>query len=156
MAYGSNVVGDIPKDVAVTVSALVAPLVLAADLADVDNMINQAHLSGKQKGAYVLAVTAGTVDAPTGFELRCARGAAPSDAWSPVTSGAPAYTLPAATTSVNGGVKMSAATADQAAVTVAGADTATLVTSTNTALATLVAKINAILAAERTAGQKAP
>ena len=155
-AYGSNVIGDLPKDVKLTVTALVAPLVLAADLADVDNMINQTHLSGKQKGAYVLAVTSGTVLAPTAYELRSAVGSAPGDAWVAVGgSGAPAYTLPNATPSVRGGVLQSAATADQGTLTVSGADVAALVTSTNTALATLVAKVNAILAAERTAGQKA-
>lgn len=60
--------------------------------------------------------------------------------------------IPAATTTVAGVVKQGAAVPVQAAVTVAGADVAALVTSTNTALATLVAKINAITAALRTAG----
>jgi len=87
-AYGSNVIGDLPKDVKLTVTALVAPLVLAADLADVDNMINQTHLSGKQIGAYVLAVTAGTLAAPTAFEMRAAVGSAPDSEWLPVSPAA--------------------------------------------------------------------
>lgn len=64
--------------------------------------------------------------------------------------------VPAATTTTNGTVKQAAATANQAALTVSGADVAALVTSTNTALSTLVGKVNAILAALRTAGIVAP
>lgn len=151
MAYTDNKIGDVGKSVDVINVALVAPMVLQASLSDTAHMINQSSLSGKEKGAMVVVVD--SLTAPTTFELKAAEGGAPDDAWVSV-GGAASYTLPAATASVLGGVKMSAATADQAATTVSGADVAALVTSTNTALASIVAKINAILAAERTAGQK--
>lgn len=154
MAYGDNLTGDIPVDKLITVSALVAPLVLASRLEDEDDVINQTHLSGKQKGAYVLAVTAGTEELPTAYELRSAVGSEPGDAWLAV--GGSGGTAPgSATTAAEGLVKQAAAVANQGALTVAGADVAALVTSTNTALASLVSKINALLAAERTAGQLA-
>lgn len=151
MAYTSNKTGDKGKSVDVINVALVAPMVLQASLSDTTHMINQASLSGKEKGAMVVVVD--SLDAPTTFELKAAEGGAPDDAWVSV-GGAASYTLPNATTSVRGGVLQSVATADQPATTVSGADVAALVTSTNTALASLVAKINSILAAERTAGQK--
>ncbi|UJH95824.1 hypothetical protein [Pantoea phage Nifs112] len=81
MAYGENVTGDLPKDRLIDVTALVAPLVLAARLADVDDVINQTHLSGKQAGAVVAAVTGGTIEAPTAAEFRMATGSGPADAW---------------------------------------------------------------------------
>lgn len=81
MAYGENVTGDLPKDRLIDVTALVAPLVLVARLADTDDVINQTHLSGKQAGAVVAAVTAGTLEAPTAAEFRMATGSGPADAW---------------------------------------------------------------------------
>lgn len=152
MAYTDKTTGDLPVDKLITVTALVAPLVLASRLADPDDVINQTHLSGKQKGAYVLAVTAGTELAPTAYDLRSAVGSGVADEWVTVGAGS---TVPAATTTTAGTVRQASAVANQEAVTVAGADVAALVTSTNTALATLTAQINALLAAERAAGQLA-
>lgn len=81
MAYGDNLTGDKAVDKPIDVTALVAPLVLAARLDDTDDTINQTHLSGKQVGSVVAAVTAGTLEAPTAVEFRIALGSAASDAW---------------------------------------------------------------------------
>lgn len=62
-------------------------------------------------------------------------------------AGGAAYVLPAATLTVLGGVKKAAAVADQTALTVTDIATA------QTAITALVAKINALLASERAAGQ---
>lgn len=86
MAYPENNIGDIPKDVNTTVIALVAPMVLVARLSEATDVINQTHKSGKEAGAMVLAITAGTAAAPTAFELRAAVGSQPADAWVPVTA----------------------------------------------------------------------
>lgn len=66
------------------------------------------------------------------------------------------YTLPAATTTVLGGVKQAAAVANQSALTVSGADAAAVATSATTAVQALTTKLNAALAALRTAGIMAP
>lgn len=81
MAYGSNKVGDIPVDKTITVIALVAPPIMLSRLADPEDVINQAHLSGKQVGAIVLAVTGGTVAVPTAVSFYSATGSAPGDSW---------------------------------------------------------------------------
>lgn len=81
MAYGDNKTGDLPKDRLIDVTALVAPLVLAARLADATDVINQTHLSGKQVGSVVAAVTAGTLEAPTAIDFRIATGSGSADAW---------------------------------------------------------------------------
>ncbi len=62
------------------------------------------------------------------------------------------YVLPAATTAAIGGVKKATAVADQTALTVAGADATAVATSATTAVGALTTKINALLAALRTAG----
>lgn len=66
------------------------------------------------------------------------------------------YTLPAATTAVLGGVKKAVAVADQGALTVTGADAAAVATSATTAVVALTTKVNALLAALRTAGVVTP
>lgn len=66
------------------------------------------------------------------------------------------YTLPAATTAVLGGVKKAVAVADQGALTVTGADAAAVATSATAAVVALTAKVNALLAALRTAGVVTP
>lgn len=143
--------GDVAKSIDTkSVSLLNVGIVLKTDLTTATSMINAQAYSGKAKGGLVVATDADGSN-PV---LYMASGSAASDAWLAQGAGA-AYTLPNAGTAVRGGVLQSAATADQATLTVAGADVATLVTSTNAAFATLVAKVNAILAAERTAGQKA-
>lgn len=81
MAYPTNNIGDIPVSKQTVVTALVAPLVLLADLSDPTNVINQRHLSGKQAGAVVLAVLTGTVAAPLTVGFRAALGPLPGDAW---------------------------------------------------------------------------
>lgn len=144
----AGVTGD--KPVSINTKAVVmttVPLIPVADLTVPTSMVNTNAQSGKQIGAVVF----GQESDGTG-KLYVAQGSKSTDAWVPMGGTA---TVVNATTSTRGIVLQSAATADQAAVTVSGADVAALVTSTNTALATLVAKINAILAAERTAGQKA-
>ncbi|WYM31525.1 hypothetical protein VL73_43 [Erwinia phage VL73] len=144
--------GDQPKSVDTkSVSLLNVGIVLKTDLTTSTSVINSRALSGKDKGGLVVATDADG----TNPVLYMASGPAASDAWL-AQGGGTVYVLPAATTAAIGGVKMSTAIADQATVTVAGADVAALVTSTNTALATLVSKINAILAAQRTAGQITP
>jgi hypothetical protein len=60
------------------------------------------------------------------------------------------YVLPAATTTVTGGVKQSAAVANLAAQTVTDIATA------QASITAIVTKLNALLAAQRTAGQLAP
>lgn len=143
--------GDSAKSINTkAVSLLNVGIVLKTDLEDDTHFINQTVYSGKQKGGLIVATDADG----TNPVLYMASGGLPADDWIAQGGGA-SYTLPNATTAIRGGVLQSAATPDQAALTVAGADVAALVTSTNTALAALVAKINAILAAERTAGQKA-
>lgn len=140
--------GDSPVSVQ-TKSVSLAPvaIVTLAQSADPTDPINIYALSGKEAGTVI------TIKDGTSYYLAMAQGSAPDDAW--VAMGGSSGSVPNATTSVRGLVLQSAATADQGTLTVAGADVAALVTSTNTALATLVAKVNAILAAERTAGQKA-
>lgn len=76
-----SVTGEKPRNRKATVTALVAPLVLATALDDVDDPINDMALSGKEAGATVYAVTAGTLVAPTGIELRIATGNQPEDPW---------------------------------------------------------------------------
>lgn len=139
--------GDSPVSVQ-TKSVSLAPvaIVTLAQSADPEDPINIYALSGKEAGTVI------TIKDGTSYYLAMAQGSAPDDAWEKTTG---SYSLPNASTSVRGGVLQSAATADQGALTVSGADVASLITSTNAALATLVAKVNAILAAERTAGQKA-
>lgn len=142
--------GDEAKAIpTISVSLINIGYVLKTDLTDATKPVNFTAYSGKVKGSLVLGIDADGSN-PV---IYMATGSNPADAWNAL--GGASYTLPAATATALGGVKQSAATADQAAVTVAGADVAALVTSTNSALATIVAKINAILAAERTAGQKA-
>lgn len=81
MAYTDNKTGDKGKSVAVLNTALVAPMVLPADLLNTSHMINQASLSGKEAGCMVLEVTTGTLAAPKTFTLKAAKGSAPADAW---------------------------------------------------------------------------
>lgn len=88
MAYGDNLTGDKPKDQLITVTALVAPAVLASRLTDATDVINQTHLSGKEMGAMVLSITAGTADKPTAFALMAATGSGPDAAWVPVNTAA--------------------------------------------------------------------
>ncbi|ABM63438.1 hypothetical protein PEA_00450 [Erwinia phage phiEa1H] len=76
-----SVTGEKPRNRKVTVTALVAPLVLMSALEDVDDPINDYALSGKEAGATVYAVTSGTLTAPTGIELRIATGNQPEDPW---------------------------------------------------------------------------
>ena len=61
--------------------------------------------------------------------------------------GGEAYVLPAATTTVIGGVMKGAAVANQAALTV------TTIEEAQTAITALVTKVNALLASQRGAGQ---
>jgi hypothetical protein len=70
--------------------------------------------------------------------------------------GGAAYTLPAATTAVLGGVKKAVAVADQGALTVTGADATAVAASATTAVGALTTKVNALLAALRTAGVVTP
>ncbi|UJH95887.1 head fiber protein [Pantoea phage Nufs112] len=144
--------GDENKAVATkSVSMLNVGIVLKTDLTDATKPINARAYSGKDKGGLVVGVDADG----TNPVLYMASGPNAADAWlpqGPGTSTAPGD----ATTTTAGVVKQSAAVANQAAVTVSGADVAALVKSTNAALATLVSKINALLAAERTSGQLAP
>lgn len=65
-------------------------------------------------------------------------------------------TVPAASETVAGVVKMTAAVPNQAALTVTGADAATVATSATTAVTALVTKVNALLAAMRAAGITVP
>ena len=76
-----SVTGEKPRNRKVTVTALVAPLVLASALEDVDDPINDYALSGKEAGATVYAITSGTLAAPTGIEVRIATGSQPEDPW---------------------------------------------------------------------------
>ncbi|MNK14297.1 Head fiber protein [compost metagenome] len=66
------------------------------------------------------------------------------------------YTLPAATTAVIGGVKQAVAVPNQGALTVDGADATAVAASATTAVQALTTKINALLAALRTAGVVTP
>lgn len=143
--------GDVNKAVkAKAVSLLNVGIVLKTDLTDATATINATAYSGKQKGGLVVATDADGSN-PV---LYMASGRNASDTW--IAQGGGTYTLPPATTAVTGGVKQSAAVANQGTITVAGTDVAALVTSTNAAFATLVSKLNALLAAERTSGQLAP
>ena len=81
MAYTDNKLGDVGKSVNVINTALVAPMVLPADLTNTSHMINQAALSGKEAGCMVLEVTTGTLAAPLTFTLKAALGSAPTAAW---------------------------------------------------------------------------
>lgn len=76
-----SVTGERPNSRKATVTALVAPLVLAEALADVNDPINDYALSGKEAGSTVYAVTAGTLKEPTAIEVRISTGAMPSDPW---------------------------------------------------------------------------
>lgn len=76
-----SVTGEKPRNRKVTVTALVAPLVLLSALEDVDDPINDYALSGKEAGATVYAVTEGTLAAPTAIEVRIATGNMPEDPW---------------------------------------------------------------------------
>lgn len=76
-----SVTGEKPRNRKVTVTALVAPLVLLSALQDADDPINDYALSGKEAGATVYAVTSGTLAAPTGIEVRIATGNQPEDPW---------------------------------------------------------------------------
>ncbi|GGH32603.1 head fiber protein [Klebsiella phage KL01] len=141
--------GDEPKSVdTVSASLLNVGIVKKSDLTDATKLINFTAFSGKALGGLVVA----TEDDGTDPQMFMATGMNTTDPWVQLGAGA-GYALPAATTAALGGVKMAAAVANQAATTVSGADVAALVTSTNTALASIVSKINALLAAQRTAGQ---
>lgn len=89
MAYTDNKIGDKGRSVKVINTALVAPMVLPADLLNTAHMINQASESGKEAGCMVLEVTTGTLAAPLTFTLKAAKGSAPADAWVAVVPAAP-------------------------------------------------------------------
>lgn len=76
-----SVTGEKPRNRKVTVTSLVAPLVLLSALEDVDDPINDLALSGKEAGATVYAVTEGTLTSPVSIELRIATGNQPEDPW---------------------------------------------------------------------------
>lgn len=96
----------------------------------------------------VTAVISGTVQ-PLGAPV--VRGDALIQIMGTVSGGG-SYTLPAATTSTLGGVLKSVAVTDIATQTVSGADATTVGTSATTAVNAVGTKLNALLAALRTAG----
>ena len=96
----------------------------------------------------VTAVISGTVQ-PLGAPV--VRGDALIQIMGTVSGGG-SYTLPAATTSTLGGVLKSAAVTDIATQTVSGADATAVGTSATTAVNAVGTKLNALLAALRTAG----
>ncbi|UOW66406.1 head fiber protein [Aeromonas phage vB_AspA_Tola] len=130
-----------------SVSLATLAIVTLAESVDVTHPINIYSMSGKEAGT-VIAIKDGTE-----YYMAMAQGSAPADDWNKM-AGSAVYVLPAATTSVLGGVRQTAAVADLGAQTVSGADVAALITSTNAALANIVAKVNAKLAGDRTSGQQ--
>ena len=82
MAY-SSVVGDSqPTAKSVKVTCFPVSYVAAADLADIDADINDAQVSGKAKGAMILADEGSGV-----FTLYVADGPLADDTWGPVDGG---------------------------------------------------------------------
>ena len=61
---------------------LLAPIVKLADLSDIDNVINDNTISGKQEGAWVFTEALdGTLS------IAVASGSKPADKWYPATAG---------------------------------------------------------------------
>lgn len=95
--------------------------------------------------------------ATTGKGLpRSLKNASFSLSWTEVTGKPTTFAPVQATLTVVGGVKKTAAVADVAAQTVSGADVAAVATSATTAVNAVGTKLNALLAALRTAGITTP
>lgn len=95
--------------------------------------------------------------ATTGKGLpRSLNNASFSVSWTEVTGKPTTFAPVPATLTVVGGVKKTAAVADIAAQTVTGADATAVATSATTAVNAVGTKLNALLAALRTAGITTP
>ena len=95
--------------------------------------------------------------ATTGKGLpRSLKGVTFSTSWTAITDKPTTFAPVPATLTVVGGVKKTAAVADLTTQTVSGADAAAVATSATTAVNAVGTKLNALLAALRTAGITTP